>query len=118
LKSIASLDVTDLEDFMQKLGNVVAMRKSPHLAGRESDLLQAINQPVPEKMQTVYARLSAKLRDETITPQEHEELLALIEAIEQFHAHRLQKLIELAQLRGTTLDALVQQLRIVLNKRA
>ena len=41
-----------------------------------------------------------KMRNDSITPQEHQELLTLIESIDQFHANRLQKLIELAQYHG------------------
>lgn len=85
---------------------------------RETELLLAINQPVPAVQQTTYERLSAKLHNETITPQEHQELLTLIESLEQFQANRLQKLIELAQYRGVTLDELLHQLSISLSKRA
>jgi hypothetical protein len=118
LHGISKLDVNELEDFLQKLGNVVASRKSPHLTVRETELLLAINQPVPEAQQTAYERLAEKMRAETITPQEHQELLKVIEFIEQFHVNRLQKLIGLSQYRGITLDELLRQLSISLSKRA
>jgi hypothetical protein len=54
--------------------------------------------------------LHDRLLDETLSDEEHDELLGLIEIIEKADADRLKHLIELAQLRNTTLDALMDQL--------
>jgi hypothetical protein len=47
-----------------------------------------------------------------LTPAEHQELLNLTDAIEQFDADRLQHLLELAQLRQISLPELLDRLNI------
>lgn len=59
-----------------------------------------------------YQDLVAKRRAETLTAGEHAELLALTEQIEMGNVHRLERLAELARLRGTTLRGIMQQLGI------
>jgi len=54
----------------------------------------------------------AKRRAETLTTEEHQELLALIDRIEQADAERVQTLAELARLRHVTVTALMAQLGI------
>ncbi len=78
----------------------------------EIDLLQAISQGVPLNVQQRYIELHANLLDETLSEEEHSELLSLVEIIEKADADRLKYLLELAQLRNTTLDALMDQLGI------
>lgn len=79
---------------------------------RESELLQQINQGLPAKLQQHYDELTAKLQAETISPTEHQMLLALIDQIELTNAERMKALIELAQLRNVSLEALMNQLGI------
>jgi hypothetical protein len=66
--------------------------------------------PLPTRQR--YAVLHEKLLDETLTTEEHQELGGLIERIEQADVERLTRLIELAQLRSISLDALMTQLGI------
>jgi hypothetical protein len=110
LEGIAQLDTPELERFLEQVNRLVARRKAPSLSKREAELLVQINQGIgPEKAHR-YRELSAKLREETITPEEHEELLVLIDEIETMDAERLGNLIELAHLRGISLDELMNQL--------
>ena len=53
-----------------------------------------------------------KLYDKTIAPDEHQELLSLIDQIENADAERLRCLIELAQMRNVSVDALMDQIQI------
>ena len=78
----------------------------------EAALLQMINRGIPPTAQQRYSELNAKLLDETLSQEEHEELLRLVDSIEQADAERLKHLLELAQLSNTTLDALMDQLGI------
>jgi hypothetical protein len=78
----------------------------------ETELLQQINCGLPADIRQRYDALNAKLHDETITPQEHAELLALIDRIELADAERMQRLITLARLRGVSVDTLMRQLGI------
>jgi hypothetical protein len=75
-------------------------------------LLQKINQPIPSATQTRYNQLRNKLHAETLSPNEHQELLTLTDTIEQAEADRLQTLLELADLRRVTLPELMQQLNL------
>jgi hypothetical protein len=82
------------------------------LSHAEIDLLQAISQGIPLNVHQRYAELHAKLLDETLSEEEHNQLLGLVEIIEQADANRLKHLLELAQLRSTSLHALMDQLGI------
>jgi hypothetical protein len=75
-------------------------------------LLQQINRGVSAEVRQRYEDLNDKLHDETITPDEHQELLKLIEQIELADAERMRHLIDLAQLRQVSLDTLLDQLGI------
>ena len=89
---------------------LLARRKAPSLSAKETELLQAINRGVPAEIQQRYDSLRTKLRSETITSEEHEELLILVETIEQADAERLESLIVLSQLRQISLPDLIKQL--------
>jgi iron-sulfur cluster repair protein YtfE (RIC family) len=67
--------------------------QSPSTSEPETALLQKINQRFPDPLQERYTELREKLRSETITSEEHQELCQLIDATEQFDADRLQHLI-------------------------
>ena len=82
------------------------------LSPAEIGLLQAISQGIPLNVQQRYTELHVKLLDETLSEEEHNELLSLVEIIEQADADRLKYLLKLAQLRSITLDALMDQLGI------
>jgi hypothetical protein len=67
---------------------------------------------LPDELRQPYARLLQKRDARTLTPAEHEELIRLSDAVETFQARRLELLAELAQLRGVTLDTVLQDLGI------
>ena len=110
LSGIAQLDTSTLTEFQQQVSRLLAHRRAPSVSQREVELLQQINQRLPLAMRQRYAELNAKLHEETINTGEHQELLALIDQIELGDAKRLQHLVELAQLRGVALDAVMEQL--------
>jgi hypothetical protein len=79
---------------------------------KEAELLQRINQGLPPDVQQRYDELTAKRRAETLIPEEHQELLALVDHIEQADAERVRALIELAQLRNVSVTTLMAELGI------
>ncbi len=109
---ISDLETPDLEQFLQKIGRLVARRKSPSLPERETVLLQAINQSSNPVLQNRYSFLSKKQNSGHVTDAEHEELLTLIDTLEMQQAQRLENLIELAHLRGISLEVLMQNLNL------
>jgi hypothetical protein len=69
-----------------------------------------LNRGLPDELQARYRELIARRREQTLTPEEHSELLRLTDQVEQLEADRLAALSHLAQLRQTTLPALMSSL--------
>ncbi len=112
LTGVAQLDTPDLEQLLIQIQQVLAHRQNSSLPAIELELLQKINQALPEEIQQKYNDLSAKMRSQTITPEEHQDLLKLIDIVEKADGDRLQHLIQLSQLRNILLTELMQQLQI------
>lgn len=112
LNGVAQLDTSELEHFISQVLTLRAQRVAPSLPKEETRLLEKINQGLPPDVQRRYDELTAKRRAETLTSEEHQELLALIDHIEQADAERVQTLTELAQLRNVTVTTLMTQLGI------
>jgi uncharacterized protein (DUF1778 family) len=83
---------------------------SAHLSKRESELLLAINQSFSHVHWQHYFELIDKRDAETVTLEELNELIGITNSIEEANAKRLQYLVELAQLRNTSLDKLMDDL--------
>lgn len=89
-----------------------ARRKAPILSPVESELLQKINEALPQKVWDEYRVLKAKRKAEILTPEEHPRLMELYNQIEVDYAQRLGLMVELAQVRQTTLDEVMKSLGI------
>ena len=109
---LAQLGTRELEQFADKVMALQAQRRAPSLPKDETELLQQINRGLPADIRQRYDALNAKLHDETIVPEEHEELLTFIDRIELAAAERLRLLMALAQLRRVSVDTLMEQLGI------
>jgi hypothetical protein len=90
----------------------IQRRSIPCLREDEAHLLQQINQGLPQETWQRYHELIDKRRAESLTPDEHATLIALSDQIEELNARRVGYLVELARLRQTPLEALMQQLGI------
>lgn len=112
LAGIAQLDSQELEKFSFSVMALNARRKAPSVSLEESQLLTRINHGVPTEVRMRYQLLNEKLHEDQITADEHRELLGLIDQIEVADAERLRALIELARVRGTSVEAVMQQLQI------
>jgi hypothetical protein len=112
LTGVAQLDTPDLEQLLIQIQQVLAHRQNPSLPALELELLQKINQTLPEEIQQKYSDLNAKMRSQTITHEEHQDLLKLIDIVEKADGDRLQHLIQLSQLRNISLTELMKQLQI------
>jgi hypothetical protein len=87
-------------------------RDVSYLSKAEADLLQKINLGLSPEMWEQYHALIVKRHSETLTSQEQARLIEISDQIEQANADRIQYLIELANLRGTSLEAIMQKLGI------
>lgn len=111
LNNVSNLETPDLEHFLQEVAYLLAKRKVKSISKRESQLLLKINKPLlSAKMQLQCNTLYQKLKSETITPAEHQQLLKFIKKREKKGVERLAALIELAQLKKTPTKTLMQQM--------
>jgi hypothetical protein len=91
----------------------VSPRPKASLPKAEADLLQQINLGLPAERWEEYHHLVAKRRAETLTEAEHATLIAISDQIEQANVQRVRALVALAEMRGTDLSTLMQELGIV-----
>jgi hypothetical protein len=112
LKAIEQLNLADLERLLSQVLALQAQRKAPNLSKTETELLLKINQGLPVHVQQRFDELVTKRQAETLTVEEHQELLRLTDQIEKSDARRVQYMAELARLRGLSLTALMEELGI------
>ena len=87
-------------------------RKALSLTQIESELLLKISKGIPPDIQARYSNLIAKRQSETLTPNDHDELLRPTRKVEKLEARRVEYLAELARLRGISMTALMKNLGI------
>lgn len=114
IQAANQLNETELDRLLQQIVTLRAQRKALALPLEEADLLERINQGVPEDIHALYQALRAKREAETLTETEYEQLLQLSNQIEQFGAQRLEALATLAQLRQVSLPTLMENLGIAI----
>lgn len=113
LHSLRQLNSGELEQVLERAALLRAQRRAPSLSKAESDLLLKINQGVvPAEVKERCTFLTQKSRQGNITTEEQIELTSLVDEIELLNAERMNYLIQLAQLRRTSLDDLLQTLEI------
>ena len=112
LQEVSQFSDAALDNLFDRVLLLRAERRAPHLSGQETELLLKINIPLPEPTWKRYIELYAKLRADTLTESEDEELLQLIDIVEVDNAERIGHLVKLANLRGMTLEALMKSLGI------
>lgn len=110
LEAVNRLPLSELDDFIRQVLALRAKYDVPISDSIEKGLLEKINQRLPEEIQTRYDHLIAKRKAETLTQDEHQELLRLTDHVESQQVERVRYLIELAMLRKTTLQELVKSL--------
>lgn len=111
LRQHAAAEGVHLDDYItQLLEAQVPSSATPSHEQRELILLQKINLGLPHELWERYAALKQKRQEETLLPEEQEELIAISDRIEEANAQRMPYLIELAQLRKVSLNTLLQQL--------
>ena len=112
LRAASQLDSSELNILADRILTLRAQRRVSNLTLAETDLLLKINIGLSDETWKRYNDLKTRLHEETISGEEHRELLSLIDDVEADNAKRLGYLVELAGLRGTTLDSLMRSLGI------
>ena len=112
LREVAKLPNNDIRQLVSEANSILAQRQVPNLSQRESELLARIDEIVKPEIYEQYQHLRDKMVQHVIDEREHEELLHLTEIMEVAQVERLQYLVELAQLRKTSLQDLMNQFGI------
>jgi hypothetical protein len=110
LAAAEQLTAEELTAFAADVVALRARRLAPSLAADEAALLQRINAPSPSGEAQRYAELVALRDAEALSPAEQAELLRLSDAREERNVERMTTLVELATLRGVTLNELLRGL--------
>ena len=111
-QTLNKLSVNELDEL---IGEIMQLRKQklPNvLSNIETELLRKINTGVLPTIQKRYAILFKKRQKETLTDADYEELIALTSYIENHNAQRLSYIIELSQIRNTTVDDVIASLEL------
>jgi hypothetical protein len=110
-----ALEQLPSKEFITVIDRLLAMRaqrQEPHLSQDETPLLFQINSGIDPSTAVRLSGLTAKRRDETITPEELQELIGLTDRVEQLDVQRLTALEALAGLRRMSLAGLMASLGI------
>jgi hypothetical protein len=95
------------------LASVLLTENAPtNTPNRETELWRLLEEGLPETFWLRREVLEAKAANHTLTSQEQEERLALITQMEQWQVRRLQRVVELAQIRGEQPSDLLQRLGV------
>jgi len=78
----------------------------------EEELLQQINLGLSEEEWKEYSALLQKQDAQTLEHEEHERIAEIAEFLELSNARRIQALVQLAEMRNTTLDNLMSEFDI------
>ena len=93
-------------------------RQSPAvISKRETELLGRINSGLSEPQARRLEALDARREEETLTPEEHAELLGLVDESERLAVGRAEALVELARHRGATVPSLMHELGLGIARR-
>lgn len=111
-KAVRQMPPKELEKLAAEVLALRARYRAPVLSETESELLLKINRGVPFDLQRRFDELTEKRREETLTPDEYDELLRLTEQVEKLDVERVEYLCKLADLRQISLSTLMNDLGI------
>lgn len=115
LKDVEQLETPILEEFLQKALTIRAKRLAPSLEKQEADLLKKINIGLSDVDIQRKAILLQKKDANTLTPEEHQELIEIVYESERLNVERIKNVALLATLRKTTPLELMQKLGLINN---
>ena len=96
----------------QQLTIAAVNKRNPQLNKKETQLLQAINLPIPEDIWTEYQKLSEAQRDKELSTTQRKRLLELTDVIEDAEVKRYKNLIKLGKEWKMTMPELKAKLGI------
>jgi hypothetical protein len=108
--AVEQMNPDEADELTMRLVYLRARRKAPCLPEREEEVLRRIYKEKRPGFRERFDKLSPKMLERTLTPEEEEEFHSLIAESEIFDAHRLEAIGELANLRGIAPIDLMRQL--------
>ena len=112
LKYLSQQEGSEMGELASRLLSQATRIARPAEEIAEAKLLQKINESWSPESWEHYHALTAKRRAESLTSEEYAELAALTNEREIAHAQRIKYLVELAKIRHTSLDAVMDTLGI------
>ncbi len=110
LKAISTLETKDIEIFLKEVTGILAQKKEKESKNTdESTLIKQIKSTYPTKLNKRFQFLRSKLTTQQLSEKEQKELIDLTNRFEALDAQRLQYLMQLAQLRGTSLNVIIKE---------
>jgi len=99
-------------EFNRFVANAKKLRTENKKSNKETGLILKINSVFENFPRQRYNELNAKFEDDALTEDEYQELLSLSDKSEILNAERLGYILELAKLRGQTLEEAIESLGI------
>lgn len=112
LKRLSQMEHSEMGDVASRLLAQAARSARPLKEITETELLQKINEGWSPERWEKYHALTLKRRADNLKDDEYKELIALTNDREISHARRMKYLLELANLRQTSLEAVMDSLGI------
>jgi len=112
LLKVDELDTAELDRLADRVHWLRARKKAPVLEPQETELLMQINRALPPESHHRYQTLAQKRDGETLTEEEHQELIQLSDRMELLGAQRIQALAQLADLRQISLLQVMEDLGV------
>lgn len=112
LKAVVNLPQNEYE---RLIANAKKLRRAlpENQANKEIRLIRKVNEAVFSDAERLrFNELIEKRRDENISENEHDELIALTEKGEELNVKRLKYLIEIANIRNKSLREVIKELEI------
>jgi hypothetical protein len=112
IQVLSQLSLKEIDLAMQKLIELRKQKLPSVLSIEETEILKNINRGVPDEINSRYNALKEKRNQESLTEEEHKELIELTGYMEQHDVERLQSLMELAKIRNISLEELIKNLEL------
>lgn len=110
LQGISLLDTDNLRLFADEVVQLVLKRTANEEQAKEWSIVYQIHTLIPQRIKHRYDELVVKNERQVLNAEEHQEYLQLNEQMENFSVERLKLLIELAEIRQTTVPHIMLQL--------
>lgn len=105
LNAVAQMPESEFNRFFEKAKKLRQNGKTNQtVSPAEADLLHKINNIFPSERRRRYNELYVRFKDDDLKQEEYEEVLELSSEFERLNVQRLEYIAKLAELRGQTLE--------------